>query len=189
MRSWIRRCYPGIDYYPRRNRMRALRSYSRYMYGRLSRRKKTVRRRGTRVRVHKFKLRFAGIWPTWSANEAKTFFPRLHAAGSAFGNVTTYEYYKIKGLKIHFIPKDSAEHSEATSADTAPELWIRRLYNGIIPNDYVDSDNRVDEYEDGELVYMLGPKTFSTSKFGARGFMLTETVQADPSPDATTYCG
>ena len=168
--------------------MRALRSYSRYKYGRRSRRKKTVRRRGTRVRVHKFKLRFAGIWPTWSGNEAKTFFPRLHAAGSAFDNVTTYEYYKIEGLKIHFIPKHSAEQSAATSADTAPQMWIRRSYNGIIPNGNVDSDNRVDEYEDGELVYMLDPKTFSTSKFGARGFMLTEAVQADPSLHATTYC-
>ena len=188
MRSWIRRRYPGLDYDPRRNRMRELGSYSRYKYGRHSRRRKTVRRRGTRVRVHKYKLRFAGIWPTWSGNEAKAFFPRLHAAGSAFDNETTYEYYKNKRLKIHFFPKHSAEQPEATSANTAAQMWIHRLYNGIIPNDYVHSDIRADEYEDGELVYMSGPKTFYTSKFGARGFILTEPVQADPSPDATTYC-
>ena len=35
---------------------------------------------------------------------------------------------------------------------------------------------------------MSGPKTFYSGKFGARGFMLTEPVQADPSPDATTLC-
>ena len=67
-------------------------------------------------------------------------------------------------------------------------MWIHRLYNGIIPSDYVDSDIRADEYEDGELVYMSGPKTFYTSKFGARGFILTEPVQADPSSDAITDC-
>ena len=159
MRSWIRRRYSGIDYDPRRNRMRALRSYSRYKYGRRSRRRKTVRRRGTRVRVHKFKLRIAGIWPTWSGNEAKSFFPRSHAAGSAFDNETTYEYYKIKGLKIHFVPKHSAEQPEATSADTAPQMWIHRSYNGVIPNDYVDSDIRADEFKEGELVYMSKRKT------------------------------
>ena len=90
MSSWIRRSYPGIAYDRRRNCMRALRSYSCFKYGRRSRWRKTVRRRGTRVRVHEFKLRFAGIWPTWSGNEAKAFFPRLHAAGSAFDNETTY---------------------------------------------------------------------------------------------------
>ena len=62
-------------------------------------------------------------------------------------------------MKIHFIPKHSAEQPEATSADTAPQMRIHRVYNGIIPNDYVYSDIRADEFKEGELVYMSKRKT------------------------------
>ena len=191
MPSWLRRCYPAIDYYPRRNRRRALRSYSRYKYGRRIKRRRYSKRRGvTRVRIHKFKLRFEGHWPDWTSNEGKTFFPVVFVQGSAFDNATTYEYYKLKGLKIHFITKFLAEQPEqnTNNADTAARMWIRRLNNGIVPNDYVASDIRADQYEDSELVYMSGPKTFYSGNFGARGFMLTEPVQADPSPDSATLC-
>ena len=76
MPPWLRRRYPVVDYYPRRNRHRALRSFCRYKYGRRIRRNySTHRRRGTRVRVHKFKIRFDGHWRDWTAeDQAKAFF-------------------------------------------------------------------------------------------------------------------
>ena len=180
--SWLRRRYPVVDFYPRRNRHRALRSFRRYEYGRRIRTKySTHRRRCTRVRVHKFEIRFDGHWRDWTAeDQAKTYFPVVFARGTI---LTNYEYYKVKGLNVNFIPGHSAEQSDNTrTSDIAAQVCIRRLNNGIVPNDYTATDVRAEEYEDSEMVCMSGDKIFYTSKFGARGFMLTEPVEASASP-------
>ena len=138
------------------------------------------------MRVHKFNSRFNSHWPDWTAEDI---FSCSFCTAHDFDKHTNFEYSKRKALKVLFIPGHSAEQSDNTGTyDIAAQVCIRRLNNGIVLNYCTATDVRADECEDAELVYMSGVKTFYTSKFGARGFMLTEPVQANPSHDATSSC-
>ena len=188
MPSWLRRRCPAIDYYPRRNKRRTLRSYSRYKYSRrISRRgRRRSRKNYQKTRIHKFKLRFAGHWPSWSANEIKTFVPVLYMKDTSFDEKTSSEFYRIEALKLHFIPKYWAEQPEnMNDRDAVAQLWIRRIFNGVVPNNYPGKDIKADEFEDSEMVYLSGVKTFYTSKFGGTAFVPSETIAANPTRDAT----
>ena len=190
MPSWLRRRYPAIDYYPRRNRRRALRAYSRYKYSRRISRRRNFRRRYKYPRqiIHKFKVRFVGHWPAdWPDGEPKTYYTKLIVQNTTFDKATNYELYRIKGTKIHFIPKHSAEQPEVDTngTDYASQMWIRNLHTGILPNNYDGSDVRADEYEDSKLVYLSGPKTFYNSHYCATGYIPAQPIRADPSPDST----
>ena len=65
------------------------------------------------------------------------------------------------------------------------QLWIRRTFNGVVPNNYPGLDNRADEYEDSEMVYLSGVKTFYTSKFSGTTCVPPEPIAANPTPDNT----
>ena len=65
-------------------------------------------------------------------------------------------------------------------------MWIRPLYKGILPNHYDNSPITADSYEDAKFVFMSGIKTFYNRRYGAHGYVPTEPIHADPSPDATT---
>ena len=69
--------------------------------------------------------------------------------------------------------------------DDVAQLWIRRIFDDVVPNNYPGTDIRADEYEDSEMVYLSCVKTFYTSKFGGTAFVLSEPIAANPTPDAT----
>ena len=96
-------------------------------------------------------------------------------------------------MKCQFFPNFSAEQHEnasGTSRGQSTHLNMRCLRIGPSPTAGKDPDSghytNAEAFEDAKLYHMSGIKTFYTSKCAARGYTLTEEIQADPAPDYTT---